>query len=93
MEASEAYYEQFKAKLTDSQPWPGPYLYKFIVKQDSTHGETITSWFAEQKINLTEKESAKGSYRSLTILAENQTPDTVIDVYKQVKELPGVIIL
>jgi hypothetical protein len=40
------YFEQFKAKLIDSQPWPGSYLYKFIVKKESPHLEQIKSFFA-----------------------------------------------
>ena len=93
MEDANAYYQQFETKLRDSQPWPGPYLYKFIVKRQSDHLEQIKSWFTELEVTLTEKESSKGSYRSLSILAANQTPAAVVAIYKKVKELPGVIIL
>ena len=87
------YFEQFKAKLIESQPWPGSYLYKFIVKKDSPHLEQIKSFFAAEEVTLTEKQSAKGTYRSLTILASNQTPDSVVTIYKQVRKLSGVIVL
>ena len=41
------YYEQFLEKLIDSQPWPGPYLYKFIVKKESPYLDAIKSFFSE----------------------------------------------
>ncbi len=91
--ADESYYENFKAKLLDSQPWPGPYMYKFIVKKDSSYLADIKSFFKEQQTEIKEKKSSKGSYISLTILAAKQTPDTVVSIYKQVKEFKGVIIL
>lgn len=93
MKDDELYYQQFKTKLIDSQPWPGPYLYKFIVKQESDHLALIKSWFDLCVVEATEKQSSKGSYRSLSILAPQQTPEQVIAIYKQVKKLKGVIIL
>ena len=93
MDDATAYYQEFKAKLTDSQPWPGPYMYKFIVKQQSNHLSVIKALFTDQSTEITERKSSKGSYRSLSILANNQTPDKVVEIYKQVKQLKGVIIL
>ena len=89
----ESYYDNFKLKLIDSQPWPGPYMYKFIVKKDSSYLGDIKSFFEDQQTEIKEKKSSKGSYISLTILATNQTPDAVVSIYKQVKEFKGVIIL
>lgn len=90
---TENYYDQFLEKLIGSQPWPGPYLYKFIVKKESPYLDSIKSFFSEEKSTWTEKHSAKGSYRSLTILASDQTPESVVSIYKQVNEFKGVIIL
>ena len=90
---SQEFYSKLKKQLADTSMWPSKYLFKFIVP---TSGDKITQ--IENKFNnlgavITTKESSKGTYTSVSILVTMKNPETVIQKYKEVGTIEGVISL
>lgn len=92
-EQPEDFYTKFEEKLTESQVWPGPYLFKFILKSDSNHFSTLQSFFNGKKTKWKKKSSAKKTFVSISIYADMDSPQEVITLYKKVSQLEGIISL
>ena len=90
---SENFYSRFYDQLMQSQSWPGFYLFKFIVKSESSHLQDLKSLFDPIKANFTEKKSSKKTFTSLSIKIKMQSPQDVIAIYKKSSTLEGVIAL
>jgi len=90
---SEDFYSRFYDQLKTSQDWPGPYLFKFIVKSESAHLVSLKSLFDSTEAVFTEKKSSKNTFTSLTIKVTMSNPDQVIEIYKKSSTLEGVIAL
>ena len=56
---SENFYSRFYNQLLKSQNWPGPYLFKFIVKSESPHLKQLKMFFNSKKAVFSEKKSSK----------------------------------
>ncbi len=90
---SEDFYSRFYDQLMQSQSWPGFYLFKFIVKSESSHLQDLKSLFDPTKANFSEKKSSKKTFTSLSIKIKMQSPQDVIAIYKKSSTLEGVIAL
>ena len=55
----EEFYSRFFDQLSQSQSWPGIYLFKFIVKSESDNLSKLKSIFSKKDAMLSEKKSAK----------------------------------
>lgn len=77
-------------ELLDSQhTWPGKYTFKFIVPGDKTK---------ELKDLVAVKESfarpsRSGKYTSMTFEIKCQSSDEVINIYKKVSKISGIVTL
>lgn len=87
------FYAKLKTQLADTSIWPAPYLYKFIVPTDPVKVLQIESLFNHSGAVITKKESRTGKYTSVSINVRMKDPDAVIDRYKKVGEIEGVISL
>lgn len=88
------FYDNLKVQLEESTEWPAEYLYKFIIPASNKKMAEIENIFdgLNAKINL--KNSSKGKYTSISILVEMDSPDHVIEKYKEIGEkVEGVISL
>ncbi|MEO2099983.1 MAG: DUF493 domain-containing protein [Flavobacteriaceae bacterium] len=90
---SEDFYSRFYDQLVDSQPWPGFYLFKFIVKSESPHLMDLKSFFDPKEAIFLEKKSSKNTFTSLSIKIKMSTPEEVIQIYKKSSKLKGIIAL
>jgi putative lipoic acid-binding regulatory protein len=90
---SEDFYIKLKAQLQDTSLWPAKYLYKFIVPSDQDKIEQIEKVFDNTGAVITTKGSSKGKYTSVSILVNMKNPDAVINKYKEVAQVEGVISL
>jgi|TARA_X000000950_G_scaffold280303_1_gene374671 putative lipoic acid-binding regulatory protein len=90
---SEDFYSRFYEQLEASQTWPGIYFFKFIVKSESPHLESLKSFFDPQKAVFSEKKSSKNTFTSLSIKIEMHSPEQVIEIYKKSSKLEGIIAL
>lgn len=92
-EKSDAFYKRLKEQLLDNTKWPADYLYKFIVPTDAEKIEKIHSIFDNTGAVLESKKSKKGTYTSISITVNLESPDAVIQKYKEVAVVEGVISL
>lgn len=90
---SEEFYSRLKVELMNSQSWPSDYLYKFIVPTDPEKIERINRIFDNTGAVIESRQSRKGKYTSISITVNLRDPDEVIDKYKEVGEVEGVISL
>lgn len=90
----EEFYANLREQLYDTSIWPSEYLYKFIVPSEKTKIEQIQEVFDNLGAVITTKESAKGTYTSVSINVKMKNPDAVIEKYKEITEnIEGVISL
>lgn len=92
-EQPDTFYDRLKEKLLESSSWPSVYLYKFIVPTDPVKIERIEAVFDNTGAVIESKLSRNGKYTSLSITVDLDSPDAVIDKYRQVGQIGGVISL
>ena len=90
---NEEFYSRLEEQLKPSQDWPGRYFFKFIVKSDSNHIETIKGYFEIFDAKFELKHSSKKTYISLSVNVMMASPQEVIMMYKKVSALDGVMAL
>ena len=89
----EKFYKRLKAQLTETSSWPSKYLYKFIVPTDEQKIKSIETIFAGTGAIIESRQSKKGRYTSVSIKLTLESPDAVIEKYKEVAKVEGVISL
>lgn len=90
---SEEFYIKLKGQLEDTSSWPSDYLYKFIVPTAGDKIKQIHDIFDNTGAVITSKQSKKGKYTSISITVNLASPDAVIEKYKEVGKVEGVISL
>ncbi|MCR9228108.1 MAG: DUF493 family protein [Flavobacteriaceae bacterium] len=90
---TEEFYAKLKDQLLESTSWPSTYLYKFIVPTDERRISQIHDIFDNTGAVIESKKSKKGTYTSLSITVDLKDPDAVIEKYKEVSVVEGVISL
>lgn len=80
---------QFKALLDEQYEWPAQYIFKFIVPKASISiAKNVLLTF-----NLTEKDSKTGKYISLSATKVMESSDEILDIYKKMAIVDGIISL
>lgn len=90
---SEEFYSRLRVELMNSHSWPSDYLYKFIVPTDTEKIEKIHHIFDNTGAVIESRQSRKGKYTSISITVNLKNPDEVINKYKEVGAVEGVISL
>ena len=88
-----AFYKRLKKSLKKDTTWPSVYLYKFIVPASNEKIAEIEAIFNDTNAEITTRDSSKGTYTSLSIKVTMKSPDAVIEKYKKVSKVEGVISL
>ncbi len=81
--------EKFKNILEGSYQWPDYYEFKFIVKMEDK--DKILAQLSEFQIS--EKQSGKGNYISISARKLIKSTDEVVEIYKRMSSIKGVISL
>lgn len=92
-ENSDEFYGRLREELQKSTNWPSNYLYKFIIPTDPVKIEQIGSIFNNTGAVIESKKSRNGKYTSLSITVHLENPDKVIEKYREVGKVKGVISL
>lgn len=92
-EDPEEFYKRLKNQLDETTTWPSDYLYKFIVPTNPETVRKIQDIFDNMGAVLESKMSKKGKYTSISVTVNLQNPDEVIQKYKEVSGVDGVISL
>ena len=91
--SSKKFYSNFKENLIISQKWPGIYMFKFILKSNKVKPDFFKKYFRKHRYSISIKESSKKNYRSVTIKSKMNTPDEIINIYKDISEVDEIIVL
>ena len=92
-ETPDEFYKRLKEQLQESTSWPSNYLYKFIVPTAAECIGRIHEIFDNTGAVIETKQSKKGKYTSISITVNLKNPDEVIEKYKEVGKVEGVISL
>lgn len=84
------WFESFREKLDKHYAWPALYMFKFIVP---VHKQEELRMLFPLHITSQEKRSEKGNYVSLTYQMMMPSSDSVIEVYKKVSGIEGIVAL
>tara|TARA_Y100000741_G_C17927664_1_gene426351 strand:+ start:159 stop:449 length:291 start_codon:yes stop_codon:yes gene_type:complete len=91
--SSKEFYSNFKKSLVKSQKWPGIYMFKFILKSNKIKTDFFKKYFTKHRYSISIKESSKKNYRSVTIKSKMNSPDEVINIYKDLSMIDEIIVL
>lgn len=92
-EEEKDFYDRLRKELAESTSWPSDYLFKFIVATDDNKIQTIHKIFDNSGAVIESRQSRKGKYTSISVTIHLADPDAVIEYYKQVSIIEGVISL
>ena len=84
-------YANFKEKLLNVQTFPGLYAFKFILTGGKDKLQDLRTVLPDDE--FAETPSKTGKYLSVTVKKWMQNADEVIDIYKKVGEIKGVMML
>ncbi len=90
---TDAFYARLKAQLEESTEWPADYLFKFIVPTEPEKIEQINDIFNDQGAVIKTRKSKNGTYTSISVMVQLENADAVIEKYKEVATVEGVISL
>ncbi len=82
--------ERLKAQLDEHHDWPSVYMFKFIMLNEVEKTEHFLSLFSGTA-DVQRKFSKAGKYVSFTVTEVMLSSDAVLDRYKEVGEIEGVI--
>ncbi|MDG1378784.1 MAG: DUF493 family protein [Flavobacteriaceae bacterium] len=89
-----AFYRKLAVQLEETSSWPSKYLYKFIVKTDVQKIKKIETYFDFKGAVINTNVSKNGKYTSVSINIIMETPESVINKYKEIaNNVEGVISL
>ncbi len=92
-ESPEAFYARLKTELENTSEWPNKYLFKFILKTDQPRIQKIESFFDNLGAVIETRVSKKGNYTSVSVNVIMENANQIIEKYKLVASLEGVILL
>ncbi len=88
-----AFYDRLKEELEKNTDWPTKYMYKFIVPNQDDNVAKVEQRFGNQEIDLKKNYSKTGKYVSITVVTEEANPDAVINRYKSMEGIDGLVAL
>ena len=89
---TEEQFEKLREQLSKEKDWPTIYMFKFIIPADNRKIALVESKFSDEAI-ITQKESSTGKYMSITIKEAMLSADSIIDKYKEMEGIEGLIAL
>ena len=90
---SDNFYLRFNDQLLESQSWPGIYLFKFIVKNNSDESEQLKKHLKKYEGKISEKSSSNNKFLTFTFKYYADSPSEVIDIYKGLEFIDNIISL
>lgn len=85
-------FEKLREQLNKEKDWPTIYMFKFIIPADNRKIALVESKFSDEAI-ITQKESSTGKYMSITIKEAMLSADSIIEKYKEMEGIEGLISL
>ena len=83
-------FEKLREQLNKEVNWPLIYMFKFIIPAENRQIALVESKFSDEAV-ITQKESTNGKYISITIKEVMLTADAIIDKYKEMDGIEGLM--
>ncbi|SDS09091.1 hypothetical protein SAMN05216503_1948 [Polaribacter sp. KT25b] len=93
MSKNEEFYSKLKIQLEDTTSFPAEYMYKFIVPSNENQSEEVQELFNNTGAVIKTKKSKTGKYHSLSIVLKVESANKVIEYYRKVEKIKGIISL
>lgn len=93
MNDKELFYTKLKGQLEDTTKFPSDYMYKFIVPAIGDQQREVQSIFDNKGAVIKTKKSKTGKYISISVVLKLDSAQEVIDYYKKVEKIEGIISL
>lgn len=79
----------------ESEKWPNAYMFKFILPGgDSDKMKLVKACFKDKKNEMSVNKSKNGKYISLSVKVKKMySAQAVIDIYREVSKIEGVMAL
>lgn len=90
---NEEFYIKLKEELNKVEKFPTDFTYKFIVPTEKETITQIQNIFKGISPKFQTKESKNGKYTSITVIIYAIDADQIINYYKEVGKIKGVIML
>ncbi len=87
------FYERLKTELEKTANWPAQYMYKFIVPNTEQNERKIKDRFKDKKHEFRKNYSRSGKYLSATIIAQETNPESIVEQYKSMEDIKGLVAL
>jgi len=87
------FYKKLKQSLDETSNYPCPYLYKFIVPGGGKQIDELRAVFNDPNSQIDVKPSRTGKYDSVSIKLVVNSSDEVIENYRKVENIEGIISL
>lgn len=85
-------YDKLRELLSKENNWPMVYMFKFIVPADNKKIALVESKFSDEAI-ISHHESSTGKYFSITIKEAMLDAETIINKYREMEGIEGLIAL
>lgn len=93
MNKEDEFYKKLKSSLEETTSFPTEYMYKFIISTSKEKLAEIQGIFDHTGAVIQTKPSKTGKYNSITVMVKMKDADAVIEKYKEVSNVEGVISL
>ena len=87
------FYTKLLLQLEETTTFPAIYLYKFIIPTDKDEQKKLLSHFDNLGATVDTKHSKNGKFTSFSIRVNMKTAASVIQKYKDVSNIKGIISL
>ena len=79
----------FKEKLEAEHSFPGPYVFKFIVPMEQK--DQVIQILPKGELSM--KHSSTNKYISVTLKAQVESSDKIVELYQKAYEIKGIVAL
>ena len=91
---TEEFYLRLKGELENTtKKWPAEYLYKFIVPASDEKVNEVKEAFDNLGAVIKTNKSKNGNYISISVNVVMKNADAIIEKYKEVSTIEGIISL
>lgn len=90
---TEEFYVRLKDELEKSTNWPDSYLFKFIVPADLEKVAQIESAFDGLDASIVTRDSSTKKFTSVSIKLVMPSADAIIEKYKEMATIEGIVSL
>jgi hypothetical protein len=85
-------WENLRKELNRNNDWPLVYMFKFIIPSDIEKLAFVQSKFSKVSV-ISTKESTNGKYTSITVRETMMNANEIINKYKEMENVEGLIAL